>query len=644
MSWRIDKFEIGNFKFFKAPFTLEVNRKNILLYGENGSGKSSIYWSVFTHFQAYTKGKADAQKYFLAGHPQNLRNRFVDKSKKSYIAIKFDNGEGDTKTIIDSGKDYYPANSEKLRFMRGTSMSSDFLNYKLLSSLFDFRNSEDNQVFGLFEKEVLPYIDFPEPYFRIDGSHTDVLNAGEWWKYIKAVPMTDGLIPRNAKKTSSFNRRTVQYNRYQELILLFNRLLNEKLQLLVIRANTIIKEVFHIDAEIVLTMTEAVFNNNIGYRKYSAKLDNPKICLKAKMTSPLLVDDSTIDHPRSFFNEAKITGMALALRLAILEDHATTDEFPSVLFVDDLLISLDMPFRRVVIKQLLTYSNRFQTFIFTHDRAFFHLVKSEIEQSGNKDEWCTIDLYTRKNSRGDVEPAIVKNDNHLEKARLYLQMLEISASVNALRKAAEGALKEILTSNDIFQIILCHGYCNLSMMIDIFKQKYAKILHLESLAALLQNDRKLLLNPFSHDDIHTPFYRQELEQTMAGIELLSKIRKKIIVDYEKVRTEEYNLIVENDETCIKAVIRFQEQFVAFEYDGNVYHKYPSVYLCSCSIDQITPGKECNLKKLFKRMTHYAGYDSKTRPKAEDCLFDMAGNGIMNETTKEIEKTRTISLF
>lgn len=150
-------------------------------------------------------------------------------------------------------------------------------------------------------------------------------------------------------------------------------------------------------------------------------------------------------------------------------------------------------------------------------------------------------------------------------------MLEISASVNALRKAAEGALKEILTSNDIFQIILCHGYCNLSMMIDIFKQKYAKILHLESLAALLQNDRKLLLNPFSHDDIHTPFYRQELEQTMAGIELLSKIRKKIIVDYEKVRTEEYNLIVENDETCIKAVIRFQEQFVAFEYDGNVYH-------------------------------------------------------------------------
>lgn len=42
-------------------------------------------------------------------------------------------------------------------------------------------------------------------------------------------------------------------------------------------------------------------------------------------------------------------------------------------------------------------------------------------------------------------------------------------------------------------------------MIEIFRNKYAKLLGLESLAAHLQDDRKLLLNPFSHDDIETPF-------------------------------------------------------------------------------------------------------------------------------------------
>ena len=155
MSWRINQIEVKNFKFFKNTFTLNIDRKNILLYGENGSGKSSIYWSVFTHFQAYAKEQAEAQKYFTANHSQNLRNRFVDESEGSYIKISFHDGNSETKSIVDSDVDYYPANEETLRFMRGTAMSSDFLNYKILSSLFDFKNSEDNQVFSIFEKAIL---------------------------------------------------------------------------------------------------------------------------------------------------------------------------------------------------------------------------------------------------------------------------------------------------------------------------------------------------------------------------------------------------------------------------------------------------------------------------------------------------------
>lgn len=139
MSWRINQIEVKNFKFFKNTFTLNIDRKNILLYGENGAGKSSIYWSVFTHFQAYAKEQAEAQKYFTANHPQNLRNRFVNEREGSYIKISFHDGNSETKSIVDSDVKYYPANEETLRFMRGTAMSSDFLNYKILSSLFDFK-------------------------------------------------------------------------------------------------------------------------------------------------------------------------------------------------------------------------------------------------------------------------------------------------------------------------------------------------------------------------------------------------------------------------------------------------------------------------------------------------------------------------
>lgn len=628
MTWRIKKIEVKNFKFFKEPFFLNVDRKNVLLYGENGSGKSSIYWSVFTHFQAYAKEKADAQKYFAAHHAQSLRNRFMDETEKSYIAITFDNGEGDTKRIIDSNEDYYPSNADKLRFMRGASMSSDFLNYKLLSSLFDFRNSQDNQVFDLIEKEVLPYIDFSQPYTKIDGTPTDVLNAGEWWKYINRVLATEGMIPRNDKKKSSFNRGTQEYKAYQERISSFNSLLDAKLQMLAMRANVIIKDIFHIEAEVKLSYSGAIFNRNIGYRKYSARIENPKIWLKAKMTSPLLKDDSIIEHPRSFFNEAKITCMALALRLAILEDHPSTDEFPSILLIDDLLISLDMPFRRMVIKQLLTYSHRFQTLIFTHDRAFFHLVMSEIEICGNKQNWLSLDLFAKESSIGNLEPTIVTEDSNLEKAKFHFQMLEIPASVNALRRAAEQFLKGILSSNDILQIVQKHGYPNLSSMIETFKQKYAKLLGLESLAAHLQDDRKLLLNPFSHDDIVTPFYRRELEQTIEEIEELGKIHKSVVVGYDKVRTDEYKMIVTKDAISIEVTFIFIEQFISFEYAGNTYYKYPKILVRTSSYEEKIPCKELGLNKLYERMCHYAGHNAVTRPQIENCLFDKELNKLI----------------
>lgn len=625
MSWRINQIEVKNFKFFKNTFTLNIDRKNILLYGENGAGKSSIYWSVFTHFQAYAKEQTEAQKYFTANHPQNLRNRFVDEREDSYIKISFHDGNSETKSIVDSNVDYYPANEETLRFMRGTAMSSDFLNYKILSSLFDFKNSEDNQVFSIFEKEILPYIDFDEPYQKIDGTPTDLLNAGEWWGYIKRIINTDGVIPRNEKKYSSFNRGTAQYKAYQERISSFNRLLKNKLQFLVLRANAIIEDVFNIEAKIELTVSDAIFNRYIGFRNYSATLESPKIYLKARMTSSLLANYALIEHPRSFFNEAKITCMALALRLAILEDHATTDEFPSVLLIDDLLISLDMPFRRMVIKQLLTYSNRFQTFIFTHDRAFFHLVMSEIKQLGNADEWKTFNLYVKEDDTGCLQPALVLEESYIAKAKAHLYMLEIPASVNALRKAAEKILKNILSQNEILQIIFEQGYCNLSKMIGIFQNKYAKLFGLESLAAHLQDDRKLLLNPFSHDDIETPFYRRELEKTIEEIELLGRIHKNVIVDYEKVRTVEYKMRVTKDGTSNEVTILFLEQFNSFEYNGDIFYSNPNVSVRDSYNEGQIQCKEWGLNKLLARMCHYIGLNAETKQKIQECLYDMGGN-------------------
>lgn len=615
MSWKISKIEIENFKFFKATFPIVVNRKNILLYGENGAGKSSIYWSVYTHFQAYSKTREEAQKYFIAGNKQNLRNRYADMAENSSIKIYFDNGNGTTKMVEDSNNCFYAEDAETLRFMRFTAMSSDFMNYKFLSSLFDFRNSQDNEVFSLFEKEVLPYIDLDNSLRHLDGNDTHVNNAGAWWSYIVKAYKTPDYIPRSAR-TNSFDQRTPQYKNYLSIINEFNELINGKLSILVIRANRLIKDVFHLDVRIKVEYNGASFNKRLGARKFDGKLHTPKIYLKAEMDSPSLVDRSVIEHPRSFFNEAKITCMALALRLAILESHPSTNEAPSVLFIDDLLISLDMPFRRKIIEVLFTYTDKFQTFIMTHDRAFYHLVASEIRLTDKQKDWTKYELYMQENG-GVPIPILIEPKTPLEKAKMLLRNLEIPASVNAARRAAEQALKKLLPVNMIFNEKSQTFQCDLNGLIERY-YRYAKEMGIPNVIPHLQDERKLLLNPFSHDDIDTPFYRTELEMSIQEIEKLSQISKTVVVESKNLHTTDYLFRMEKDGTTYDFTIIFKEMFYMYEYEEVRYHNSPKIDVKTSCIEDIEC-KEWGLKHFFKKACHYVYHSTEGLPILIDCI-------------------------
>ncbi len=51
---RIKKIKIKDYKAFYGKHTVEPNGKNLFVYGENGSGKSSFYLPqkiFFNHFQ-----------------------------------------------------------------------------------------------------------------------------------------------------------------------------------------------------------------------------------------------------------------------------------------------------------------------------------------------------------------------------------------------------------------------------------------------------------------------------------------------------------------------------------------------------------------------------------------------------------------
>ena len=133
-------------------------------------------------------------------------------------------------------------------------------------------------------------------------------------------------------------------------------MLENALKTLTLTANSIIKNKFNLDVELKVKYEKATFNNlvnNIGKQR-NQKLRNPRIILNAIMTHPQIIDNTPIEHPRSFFNEAKLTQMALSLRLAVLDfKPALGEKNNSTVFIDDLLISLDMACRRKVISVIL---------------------------------------------------------------------------------------------------------------------------------------------------------------------------------------------------------------------------------------------------------------------------------------------------
>ena len=67
MKSRLHKIAIKNFKAFRE-FTLNLEGRHLLVYGDNGAGKSSLYWALYTFLQSARKNpKGIIAKYFEPG-------------------------------------------------------------------------------------------------------------------------------------------------------------------------------------------------------------------------------------------------------------------------------------------------------------------------------------------------------------------------------------------------------------------------------------------------------------------------------------------------------------------------------------------------------------------------------------------------
>ena len=137
---KIDKIQLSNFRFFiddeaNNSFELEEG-KNMLLYGENGSGKSSI----FKAFEFLSKvSKEDISQEF-----RENKNRF-NFDKDSSISFAFDNNE-----ILDINDD--TSTNDELVFINNLSVFMPILNYQnLLKVSYQEKQESEKNLYDFFE-------------------------------------------------------------------------------------------------------------------------------------------------------------------------------------------------------------------------------------------------------------------------------------------------------------------------------------------------------------------------------------------------------------------------------------------------------------------------------------------------------------
>lgn len=98
---KIKSIKINGLRGVKEPLTLDLDKKSILVYGDNGTGKSSLTDSVEWFFYDKIEHLSNEEIGRRKGRDA-LRNIFIPNTEDGFIELKFDDNKLDSKKSIDN--------------------------------------------------------------------------------------------------------------------------------------------------------------------------------------------------------------------------------------------------------------------------------------------------------------------------------------------------------------------------------------------------------------------------------------------------------------------------------------------------------------------------------------------------------------
>ncbi|AKG91654.1 Recombinational DNA repair ATPase {RecF pathway} [Geoglobus ahangari] len=465
---KIKTLRLNNFKGFANEIEINLRGKNLVVYGENGSGKTSLVEALKLPFDsASSEIELESYENVFTKEPVEISIETTDGktiSLKTKLKKKVDD-KGNERSVIVTDPDSY--DSDEKTFLDALSRSTSILSYRQLMKIYDLSTPED--FYELFVKNVMAHY----------------------------------LIPPRGEKTL--------IEELQELEELKEKSPRAKKRILD-KEESIKSEINKIFAEI-----HEIWNN------YVRRLTGDNIEIECsieelgKLNFNVKWNSKDVSDILTYLNEGRLNAISLGLFLAYYKRFNVSKY--KMLLLDDVVIGLDMNLRIPLLDILREdFEDEYQIVITTFDENWFNLMKQYLDGS----KWEFLRLVVRKTDSTDLPFIVgVEQQDYLDKAKQHLNKGDIPAAALYVRLEFERIVKNFAKKK---KLKVPYESSNIS---DIWNEVKAQLNRAKTLIKRVETYRSILLNPSVHYDPR-PKYLREVEFAIGVVEKLGiKIKKEL---------------------------------------------------------------------------------------------------------------------
>ena len=576
---RIQRLSLTDFRAFpgpeRAPFDLDGG--NLLVFGENGTGKSSLYHALKEFFSIRPRHTLPYYRNVFSGAPEGcvcVEVGFNDGGAAARWFLSATSGAvgaaplgsqavGGGGTLIER----HPAQTGGGSDQRVTqaALRRGCLDYR---ALLDTNYKHGDEPVDLFELAVHHLV--ADYSVAVTGGTTRTIS--ELWRTVE--------LAKPARQTSSAVAKVNQ------ACADFNAGFNQALLALHPHISTLLTELIGGDV-VVAPFSFSGLTYTPAHYKRDRKISGGTLTLDVSFRNHQLA------IPQHFLNEARLSALALAIyfagRLACTPSGASGNL--KLLVLDDVLIGLDHSNRLPVLDLLRAHFDDWQVVMLTHDRIWFEMARFHLGATG---KWKCIEVL---DSIDPIRGPTVRGAGDrpgkaiLEQAEEFLKSHHVPAAANYTRAAFEWALKSFCERFKVpvpFSTDPRHVNTEaLLSSVERWMKGHGSTRLFAGVIERVKLFRKIVLNPYSHASPPS-IARAEVEGAIGAVGAMVKLFDPVTTPTDSLFASARQLVsnAAPNQDELHAALGYLRAGVSASISG--YCKRKHVVLASA--DQVQPTK------------------------------------------------------